>query len=262
MPEIGEGWRPLHSVRSISSAVRLVAGTDWACVLNTAGSVACFGSGLDEGRTVVDSVSDLTANPFVACALRRGDVHCWAPVATELDGSESEGTINRPMVPTCGEVDCGPVPRQLTRFGDVIRIESTEYNYVCALRRSGAVHCWGSGPTALMDIEFALRREEWTATAPVRIRSLGAVSHLWTAGAGTFCAPDARGTISCWGLGASWPHRPPQVVWDAAPTAVRVDDMAGAALLVCSREHRMVTCRSPMSTGPLVSCLQPRRLTQ
>lgn len=126
----GGGDRPsIVEVKGLGKVKALAMASQFACALVEGGSVKCWGSGLlaNDGQrrekvspTAVAGVADvdeLVASGVVACARSKGKVTCW--------GSDAK---------TLGE----PPKGELTQV-------SAGFTHACALDKTGAVVCWGSG---------------------------------------------------------------------------------------------------------------------
>jgi hypothetical protein len=135
---------------NLDDAIAVASGDSYSCALRQAGSVICWGSlfASDLANTLhlapaeVPELPDavqLSVGSSSACALRSdGSVACWGGNAVgELGTGSFNGTlIPQPVV----ELDGSPLR-------DIVLLGTTGANggrSMCALRRSGAVACWGA----------------------------------------------------------------------------------------------------------------------
>jgi len=168
-------------------------GDSFACVLNDAGSVYCFGSNdvgqLGDGSTtdasspvrvsgLVDAV-EISAGASFACARRAGgEVVCWGD---NRAGQLGDGTLTmrtRPVavsgVASARGIGCG------TR-------------HACVLYSSGQAGCWGRGMAGELG-------DDLSADSPTPVTVLGLVDGLGAAAGEDFsCAWRTAGGVACWG---------------------------------------------------------------
>lgn len=201
--QLGNGSKQLQPtatpVSNLSDAVAISAGESHACAVKSDGKVVCWGDGvngqLGNGdqleRTVPTAVPTLDGIGLVAAASRStcaakktGAVYCWG--ANEI-GQLGSGAAN----PT-------PNPSPTVVSGlDAIAIWAGS-NHACAVKRGGAVACWGAG------FQGQIGDGQPRATATTPTPSPSAVSGVTNAiGVGTggnhSCAPTSAGTVLCWG---------------------------------------------------------------
>jgi alpha-tubulin suppressor-like RCC1 family protein len=185
------------SVVGVSDAVSVAAGTSFSCALLRSGTVSCWGENavgqLGNGSLAeslspapIASLSDIVqiaaASLFTCARQRSGQVYCW--------GSNSLGQLGN------GSPNDSPNPSPvLTAVNDAIWIW-TGYEHACAVRKSGAVVCWGraadgqvgSGATA-PDASIA------NPTTVIGVSGALAVS----TGGDHSCATTRAGEVYCWG---------------------------------------------------------------
>ncbi|MDF2697560.1 MAG: repeat domain protein, partial [Labilithrix sp.] len=135
------------AVTGLSSIVAIAAGQAHVCAVSSSGKVSCWGDGangqLGSGKPTSSpspvAVENLPEAVMVAaaerstCALTRtGSVFCWG--ANEL-GQLGTGAPN---------ANPNPAPIVVTNLSDATALW-TGRNHACAVRKSGAVVCWGAG---------------------------------------------------------------------------------------------------------------------
>jgi alpha-tubulin suppressor-like RCC1 family protein len=131
-------------VVAIGDAVQVGAGLGYTCALSASGEVRCWGDNaygqLGDGTgapsltpVLVSGLTDavqLACGFYHACAVRRsGQVACW--------GSDFHGMLGdgRPFT-------IGFAPVTVSGLTDALQV-ACGYWHTCAVRRSGAVTCWG-----------------------------------------------------------------------------------------------------------------------
>lgn len=201
--QLGNGAKQLQPspglVSNLTDAVAISAGESHACAVKAGGTLVCWGDGvngqLGNGdqleRTVPTAVPSLDDVELVAAASRStcaakktGAVFCWG--ANEI-GQLGSGAAN----PT-------PNPSPTVVNGvDAIAIAAGS-NHACAVKRGGAVTCWGAG----FQGQIGDGQPRALTTTPTPSPSL--VSGVTNAiGVGTggnhSCAPTSAGLIVCWG---------------------------------------------------------------
>jgi alpha-tubulin suppressor-like RCC1 family protein len=204
--QLGNGskqMKPLAgAVSNLADAVAISAGESHACAVKAGGTLVCWGDGMSGQlgtgdrveRTTPTAVLSLDGIALVAAASRStcaakttGAVFCWGANETGQLGS--------------GAATPSPNPTPTVVSGlDAIAIWAGS-NHACAVRRGGAVACWGAG--LLGQIGDGQPR----ATAATPTPSPAAVSGVTNAiGVGTggnhSCAPTSTGLILCWGENA------------------------------------------------------------
>jgi alpha-tubulin suppressor-like RCC1 family protein len=204
--QLGNGSKQLQpspvAVSNLTDAIAISAGESHACAVKSDGKLVCWGDGvngqLGNGdqleRTLPTAVPSLDGIALVAagsrstCAAKKtGAVFCWG--ANEI-GQLGSGAAN----PTPN-----PSPTVVTGL-DAIALWAGS-NHACAVKRGGAVACWGAG------FQGQIGDGQPRATAATPTPTPTAVSGVTNAiGVGTggnhSCAPTAAGTILCWGENA------------------------------------------------------------
>ncbi|MBX3203642.1 MAG: hypothetical protein KF764_01175 [Labilithrix sp.] len=188
------------AVPGLAGIVAIAAGQAHACAVASSGTVSCWGDGangqLGSGQATssskpvtVDNLPDavmVAAAERSTCALTRsGSVLCWG--ANEL-GQLGTGAAN---------ANPNPAPIVVTNLSDAASIW-TGRNHACAVRKTGAVVCWGAGSRGQLG-DGQPRPDGGGAQA-----SFVPVSGIQTAigiGAGGdhSCAPTKNNAIVCWG---------------------------------------------------------------
>ena len=190
---------------------QLAAGHFHTCALLEVGTVRCWGSGsngkLGYGSTVnigddeePSSAGDvaiggrvihLAAGRDHTCALMEtGTVRCW--------GSGSAGKLGYSSTTAVGD-DETPGARFGLEIGGVITQVATGRAHTCALRRAGAVHCWGDGGSGQLGLGRQVTIE---ATGAASLQVGDAVKQL-AAGDLHTCALLQSGAVVCWGASDS-----------------------------------------------------------
>ena len=217
-----------QKVPGITGAVEVTVGTEFACALNTDGTLWCWGKN-DQGQlghapsadsacanggdagTTTPCAPTPTQVPFPAnvqiSSASAGWLHaCARTRGTPIDGGTYAGDVYCWGDNTQDEVgifrDAGvtfPVPSKISGFsGDVVDLHSAlGGRYACAVRQDGSVWCWGAnfagrlGVPQGSGIDCPSGPANFCNPFPVQVR-------LWDADAGAEAGVDA-GDI---GLGA------------------------------------------------------------
>jgi alpha-tubulin suppressor-like RCC1 family protein len=156
MDNIGDNEQPMTvAPLALSAAVtQLAAGDRHTCALTTAGTIHCWGLGLDGvlGYGSCQDVSDATVAGIVnvggltvqiaagqshTCALLLdGSVRCWGSgISGALGYGNIEDIGDNEAPAVAGAVDLPEPATQLVAGAE----------FTCALLSSGAVQCWGNG---------------------------------------------------------------------------------------------------------------------
>ena len=189
-------------VQNMTDATAITAGGSHTCALRRTGAIACWG--LNEygqlGNGTTDSSSEpaevpgitdataITASGHHTCALRRtGTIACW--------GLNDSGELGNGQ---SGEYLYSSVPEEVLGINDATAITTGNLSYSrfdshsCALRRTGAIACWGNNSGELGD------GTETRSSVPVEVLNITDATAI-TGGRWHTCALLQTGTITCWG---------------------------------------------------------------
>lgn len=197
-PPISQPSEPDLPENDVVEEVR--SGGDHSCARYRSGHVACWGAGSDgqlglgskedhARASVVPGIEDavgLALGRAHTCVLRKtGQVECW--------GRNAEGQL--------GDGQGGPGAGSRSRAGspvrglnDVIALASGS-DHVCAVRREGALVCWGDNRSGQQG-----NRQRAVWPAPVAVAGVSGVAEV-TAGDAHTCVRRREGSILCWGRG-------------------------------------------------------------
>lgn len=177
-------------VTQLAMAARL------SCAQLEPGGVGCWGSGdrgqLGDGRfddsdtlipvRAVRAAEALAVSPFAACAVKRGQAHCWGLVG--YGGPSGCSGKHEPGL-------CTGTPTVVPGLPPVTEV-ALGWAHACALDEQGGVHCWGGNRAGqLGDGGFEGH------TMPSRVEGLPPM-RLIAAGRLHTCASDGH-DIFCWG---------------------------------------------------------------
>jgi alpha-tubulin suppressor-like RCC1 family protein len=201
--QLGNGTKQLQPspvpVSNLNDAIAISAGESHACAVKAGGTLVCWGDGvngqLGTGDQVerttptlvpsLDGIALIAAGSRSTCAAKKtGNVFCWG--ANEV-GQLGSGAAN----PTPN-----PSPTAVSGL-DAVALWAGA-NHACAVRRAGAVACWGAG------FQGQIGDGQPRASATTPTPSPAAVSGITNAiGVGTggnhSCSPTGVGAILCWG---------------------------------------------------------------
>jgi alpha-tubulin suppressor-like RCC1 family protein len=184
-------------VLSLPTGVQMIAiGSDYSCVVTTAGTAKCWGSGKD-GRlgngTQSDSfapdivrglgsgVSMVASSIFHSCAVTTtGAVKCW--------GLGIRGALGN------GSAATSFIPVDVTGLGSGISMVAVGAGHSCAVTTTGAVKCWGRGVRGELG-----NGANQDSAIPVNVRGLNTGVLMVAAGNGHSCAITTAGKVYCWG---------------------------------------------------------------
>lgn len=188
------------AVPGLGGVVAIAAGQAHACAVASSGSVSCWGDGangqLGSGQAVSSSspvaVDNLTDAVMVAaaerstCAVTRGgSVLCWG--ANEL-GQLGTGAAN---------ASPNPAPIVVANLSDATSIW-TGRNHACAVRKNGAVVCWGAGARGQLGDGQSRPDAGGTQASFVTVSGIQTAIGVG-AGGDHSCAPTKTDAIVCWG---------------------------------------------------------------
>ena len=187
-------------VKNLNDAVEVAVGSYHACALRAGGTVSCWGMNtagqLGNGKTMdaytptdvgVSQGMHVAAGFNFSCALKTtGQIMCW--------GGNDYGQLGNgasTSAPT-------PTPAVVTGIQDAVSIGAGT-NHACAVRKSGAVACWGLND----DGQLGIGQKSPTSGAPnatplpvvgiSNALAMGQVLGLHS------CAVNANGVVLCWG---------------------------------------------------------------
>lgn len=181
----------------------------WYLRILVAGWLGCVGcensDGSNTGTTALIDVTQVASGDLHSCALRaNGTVVCWGSNRYGQIGAKS-GDSSFEILDTIGlateaSVDYQRYARVVEGLSDVRLLEAGGY-HTCALRKDGAVRCWGESDIGqLGNGDFSLSECDGTPCSrrPVEAKGLKNVQSL-ALGAGLSCAVHTDGRLSCWG---------------------------------------------------------------
>ncbi|MCB0419810.1 MAG: hypothetical protein KDD61_02380 [Bdellovibrionales bacterium] len=189
---------PQDVIGLTSGFVKVSAGQDGSCAVNSGGAVFCWGSNgngqLGDGTTTQQnspvSVSGLSGSVVQAergylhsCALlTSGAVECWGG---GLYGQMGDGSTTDNMIPA-----------MVTGLSSGVSQIAVGQHSTCALV-GGQVQCWGSGLYGQLGYGGTT-----TQSVPVTVTGISTATQI--ARGSTFgCALLADGTVQCWGTNSS-----------------------------------------------------------
>ena len=235
--EVGGGPAPLGNI------VRISAGGEHTCALNTEGEVFCWGSGTD-GQLGNDDVADsehpvavvetgdivqMVVGDQHACAVTHaGKVLCWgdgtngelgnddvaasnSPVAVvDTDGSTRPLRLGVRQLPwacyrdgTCQTRP--PVERYRNDGGGTLKQIALGTAHTCALGADGQVQCWGKNVSGQLSVDDAWGgNKDYPRTVVIGLADAALGDIVQLAlGGDTSCTLNSGGNIQCWGAGSN-----------------------------------------------------------
>jgi alpha-tubulin suppressor-like RCC1 family protein len=195
------------------SVIQVVAGSAHTCALLDTGAVRCWGGGgrLGYGHNLpigddetpasagdVDlggNAVQIAAGIFHTCALLdTGSVRCWGVGYSGALGYGNTDDIGDDETPaSAGDVDVG---------GIVNRIAAGDWG-TCALLRTGAVRCWGSGNNGQLGYESLEVVGDDETPASMGDVNVGALVSAIDMGFLHTCVIVESFKIRCWGRGGT-----------------------------------------------------------
>ena len=188
-------FAPTEVVGLPQPAVRVAAGGAFACALDSAGDVYCWGNNLfgslgngggSDSNVPVQvalggaDVQTIAVGSLHACALTSGNqVRCWGLNESGQLGDGS--TVNSPL------------PTTVSGMSGTLTKLAAGGEHSCALNSAGEVHCWGGNAHGQLGDGSTSSR-----SSPAQVFGLGTVTAI-SAGAGHTCALLDSGRVSCWG---------------------------------------------------------------
>jgi alpha-tubulin suppressor-like RCC1 family protein len=226
----GRDMGSLQAVPGVTDAIHISSSGSHACAVRKTGQVLCWGMNdwgqLGVGRPYdakhpptlvpnVDGVVQVAAYGQYTCALREtGEVLCWGGAhmhemamgrihgiedAVEISAGRSICARTRSGAVLCwrGPGNDTPEwtdiqPERIAGVDDVVQI-SAGYNYVCAVRKSGQVVCWGENAEGQLGDGTRQDRDQ-----PVPVQGLTDAVQV-AAKARHTCALRENGQVVCWG---------------------------------------------------------------
>lgn len=221
---------------ALGGLTALATGARHTCLLRSDRTVLCAGDGargqLGRGGALGDpsvpTLIGLTEMAAIAAGDRHtcaagtdGRVWCWG--ADDLGQAATGGDR---------DVPAAALERATTQIAEVAALAAGA-THTCALKRDGALWCWGSHASGeLGDGSVA------SSSPPVAVAALGRRARAVAAGDGFTCALDDEGAVWCWGrndVGQSGQAPGARV---AIPTVVplpRATSVAAGAAHACAR---------------------------
>jgi alpha-tubulin suppressor-like RCC1 family protein len=173
-------------------------GGETACALLADRTLRCWGRneqgqvGAGSGASrlptpqVVSGLGDVakvSVGRWTTCAIQTtGQAYCWGD---DYTGGLGDGG---PLSPNIQQ----RAPVMVSNLADAIDIDAG-YNHACAVRRGGAVVCWGGGESGEVGDGTT-----GSPTAPVAVAGLSGAVAVDATG-DVSCAQLADGTVRCWG---------------------------------------------------------------
>ncbi len=186
---------PVQVVGLTSGVTNISSLGDFTCAVR-AGAALCWGFGLGgvlgNGSTsnsavpvqvsgLTSGVSQVSSGIAQACALKSdGAVSCW--------GGNTAGQLGD------GTTTGSATPVQVQGMTSGVKLVGSGNAFVCALKTSGAVSCWGYGAEGQLGNGGVL-----SSGTPVGVVGLSSATGLAVGGAHA-CAIVSGGALWCWGL--------------------------------------------------------------
>lgn len=200
------------AVRRVAAA-SLAVGVAHTCVVDTAGSVRCWGLG-SEGRLgfggvenvgdneaagkagpvdVGEDVAALAAGGAHTCALLvTGRVRCW--------GYAADGQLGYGSTTNVGDNETPASAGDVAIFGTATAITAGSA-HTCVLLTTGAVRCWGRGQEGQLGYGNTNNIGDNETPYTVGDVAIGGAATAITAGTSHTCALLSSGAVRCWGYG-------------------------------------------------------------
>jgi len=185
-------------VRDLASVVSVSSASEHACAVHDGGTVSCWGRNttgqLGNGTTndsftpvrltsLTDIVQVAAAQKFTCARQRSGRVFCW--------GSNEYGQLGSGSTSAAAN----PSPNVVVSLNDAVWIWAG-FEHACAVRRSGAVACWGKADGG--QIGNLPTASDASVPRPAAVLNLSGVRAVWTGGERS-CALLDEGRAYCWG---------------------------------------------------------------
>ena len=181
------------TVEGVSDAIGIGAGAGSTCVVESDGSVKCWGrwNGTDQPTSSPLEIAGLTASAesvkqldYVCTLLLDGNLMCW--------GLNDFGELGN------GTQDMSWTPVEVKNLDGKAVDMAVGGSHACALLDDGRVQCWGRNRYGTLGIG------ELTDLSLVPVDVVGLESEVVSIDAGGLhtCAVIDDGSIQCWGLGS------------------------------------------------------------
>jgi alpha-tubulin suppressor-like RCC1 family protein len=200
--QLGDGTKDDHGtpapVKELTNVSSMTAARDHACAVVGAGDVMCWGGNatgqLGIGSTneslkptkltALSKIAQVAAAARFTCAREEsGRVFCWG--ANDF-GQLGNGSPN---------ADPNPAPIIVGAISDAVFLW-TGFDHACAVRKTGAVACWGKADSGQLGAGPAAGA---FAATPVAVTGLpGPARGVWSGGDRS-CAIEEDGHGFCWG---------------------------------------------------------------
>lgn len=200
-------------------AIQVVTGSQHTCALLEAGTVRCWGRGVEGqlGYGAVASIGDdetpatagdidlgegavvmqIAAGAFHTCALlESGAVRCWGDNSVGQLGIESMDVIGDDEVPSVA-------PEVLVvgeQEDDAVVAIAAAYGNTCALLQSGTARCWGNAANGECGYGSTENIGDEPGETPAAAGNIALDGTVVEINAGP-CARLDDGAVRCWGLG-------------------------------------------------------------
>lgn len=201
--QLGDGTkvdeRPsVGPVKALGGVASIAAASDHACAVLESGGVMCWGRNT-EGQlgigstteslvpvklTALSNIVQVAAAARFSCALEQGGrIYCWgANDYGQLGNGSPNATPN-------------PSPNLVPSISDATFVWAG-FEHACAVRRSGAMACWGSASAGQLGLG-AIPSDASIAT-PVAVVGGAMALAVWTGGSRS-CSMATDGRAFCWG---------------------------------------------------------------
>lgn len=193
---LGTASVPAGAVTEISNAVRIAAGYFHACVLDSSGTVKCWGHNgggeLGDGTTTHRPYAgEVVGLPSGVTAISLGANHSCA--VTSAGGLKCWG-INRGGELGDGTTGFRPLPVDVLGLTSGVSAVAGRFSGTCALTTAGGVKCWG--------FSFLGNGTSSGSLVPVDVVGLssGVIALSSNAVGGHLCAITNAGGVKCWGF--------------------------------------------------------------
>jgi alpha-tubulin suppressor-like RCC1 family protein len=182
---------------------------DFACAINAAGGVECWGDVYSDGTgalgngsntpssvpgTVTGLTSGVTAlsagagDVLAACAVAGGVVECWGNNAGNPVNGLGPGVLGNGT-----SAASSSVPVEIIGFTGTVTAVSVGNSFACAIA-GGGVWCWGNNGAGQLG-----NNSTTNSAAPVQVTGLASGVTAVSAGDEAACAITASGAVECWG---------------------------------------------------------------